>query len=132
MTRRCVLTRRMGEGALALRVCVWAPCPVALELMPLAKRASVRKGCKGSGVGDNIRVFTGRGLEINCGLKVAGFIFSQKTLVLSRAPCPGSSFCVCSAALCCGLPVHGGKGPAALKVRCITFSNFVFDLTTTI
>jgi hypothetical protein len=118
---RCALVRRMGEGARAARGRVWGPRPVALARMRLAKRASMRKGCEGSGVGDNIRVVTERGLKTFAATDSSpAAVFSLKTLVLSRAPCPGSSFYVCSAALFCGLPVHDGKGPAALKVRCIT------------
>lgn len=77
-TLRKTPSRRVGESVLALRVCVWAPRPVALERRRLAKRASMRKGCKGSGVGDDIRVFTGRGLKVGCHLKVACFVFNQK------------------------------------------------------
>jgi hypothetical protein len=118
---RCALIRRMGEGARAAEGRVWGPRPVALERMRLAKRASMRKGCEGSGVGDNIREVTERGLKTFAATDSSlAAVFSLKTLVLSRAPCPGSSFYVCSAALFCGLPVHGGKGPAALRVRCIT------------
>jgi hypothetical protein len=118
---RCALVRRMGEGARAAGGRVWGPRPVALGRMRLAKRASMRKGCEGSGVGDNIRVVTERGLKTFAATDSSlAAVFSLKTLVLSRAPCPGSSFYVCSAALFCGLPVHGGKGLAALGVRCIT------------
>ena len=131
-TLRCLLSCRVGESVLTLGVCVWAPRPVALELTQAAKGADVRKDCEGIGVGDIMRVITGRGLKVGCGLKVAGLVFSQKTLVLSKTPCPGSSFCVCSAAPFCGLPVHDGKGPAALEVRCITIFYFSFSLTTTI
>jgi hypothetical protein len=117
----CALDRRMGEGARATRGRVWEPHPVALGRMRLAKRADMRKGCKGMGVEDNIRVVTERGLKTFAATDSSrAAVFSLKTLVLSRAPCPGSSFYVCSAAPFCGLPVHDGKGPAALKVRCIT------------
>jgi len=63
---RCALVRRMGEGARAAGGRVWGPRPVALGRMRLAKRASMRKGCEGSGVEDNIRVVTERGLKAIC------------------------------------------------------------------
>ena len=125
---RCALVRRMGEGARAAGGRVWGPRPVALGRRRLAERASMRKGCEGIGVGDIVRVVTERGLKTFAATESSrATVFSLETLVLSRAPCPGSSFYVCSAALFRGLPVHGGKGPAALEVRCITI--FFLDST---
>ena len=55
--------RRMGEGALAAGGGVWLPRPVACVRMPSTLGAGMRAVREGSGVGDNIRVITGRGLE---------------------------------------------------------------------
>ena len=55
--------RRMGEGALAAGGGVWLPRPVACVRMPSTLGAGMRSVREGSGVGDNIRVITGRGLE---------------------------------------------------------------------
>lgn len=78
---RCALVRRMGEGARAARGRVWGPRPVALGRMRLAKRASMRKGCKGMGVGDNIRVVTERGLKARgCDLIVASTCLQPENL----------------------------------------------------
>ena len=58
---RCALVRRVGKGARTARGRVWRPHPVALGRTRLAKRAGMRKGCKGMEVGDNIRVVIERG-----------------------------------------------------------------------
>jgi hypothetical protein len=55
--------RRVGEGALAAGAGVWLPRPLACVHMPLAQRAGMRVLREQSGIGDNIRVITERGLK---------------------------------------------------------------------
>ena len=55
--------RRVGEGALAAGGGVWLPRPVACARMPSTGTVGMCGVRKGSGVGDNIRVVTERGLE---------------------------------------------------------------------
>ena len=114
--------RRVGEGALAAGGGVWLPRPVACTRMPSTGAVGMCGVRKGSGVGDNIRVVTERGLEARrLGFDAVGACLQPGNLCLLQGTMPWRVVLRLLCRTVCWLPGHDGTGPAARWVRCITF-----------
>ena len=115
-------SRRVGEGALAAAGGVWLPRPVACARMPSTGTVGMCGVRKGSGVGDNIRVVTGRGLEaVRLGLEAVGACLQPGNLCFFQGTVPWRVVLRLLCRTVCRLPGHDGTGPATRLVRCITF-----------